>query len=789
MAGFGRRGAGCMVVAAVCLAVLAGCAPTSLSPTAYDITVRIDPPTHRLAGQTVITLERDPASGPDGQWATLDFTLNRALKIEHITAQGATVISHTTSEPPSDTGDEPGNPVATSTNSTQPAAPATEGTTGRAEPAKSAGQPSSAERKPAPSSPNGTDPRLDLSHRLILANVSAAPRVTFTYSGQLVQDVQAGEKRGQIHNRLMAAHIAPEGIYLDERGGWYPFWHRQPDRPAAQLADYHLTVEPVKGMDLVAGACFDADASSSTGKLVWNSSYPMEGLVLAGGPHCVKSRDAAGIHLSLHYSLPEDEQSREVIEKNTDLFLAAAAGYLERYQPLIGPFPFPDYAIVENFFSSGFAFPEFTLLNKALFQMGRRALGHGFLDHEMLHCWWGNGIYVDPGDGNWCEALTSYGANYYGYVLDGDDEGARKHRRNCCMTVSSIKPADDRPLGDFDRAGGPGREVGYSKGTMVFHMLTRRIGQENFWRAMRHLTRDYIGRYANWKTIQDICEEESGVKLDRFMQDWVRTAGAPRIELLSAVWLPEEHAVEVTLAQNETDFGLNVPLQLVYDDGSSKDELASLDGPAATVRLESDKPAHTVVLDPDYQTLRRVRPDELIPSFRVTRSAGRLLIVTPAEPLSRFYDTVIEDSIGRDTSKQITRRTAADVTDTDLAGKSVLVLGDAVRAAPVQALLARTICPVKFEATAFRVDDTLYDSPGHAVLCTVHHPDFPEGAVTLYYGNSETALGRSDLLGYYRDSLVVFQTSSRQVDGETIYEGRPIARRDFETLQSVEVSR
>jgi hypothetical protein len=59
----------------------------------------------------------------------------------------------------------------------------------------------------------------------------------------------------------------------------------------------------------------------------------------------------------------------------------------------------------------------------------------------------------------------------------------------------------------------------------------------------------------------------------------------------------------------------------------------------------------------------------------------------------------------------------------------------------------------------------------------------------LYYGNSETALGRADLLGFYRDSLVVFETSSRQVRDETIYEGRPIARRDFETLQVIEVSR
>jgi aminopeptidase N len=748
---------GWALVPAVWVAAIVGCAPVSVSPTAYDISVRIEPATHRLSGETVMTLRREPAAGLAGQWVTLDFALNRALKIDEITGEGATVIRHVTSEPPPESDDQTGISVVPGAAATQPAI-------------------------------NPAQP-LYLVHRLVLRSVGAAPSVKLTYSGQLVQDVQAGEKRGQIHNRLVAAHIGPEGIYLDERGGWYPFWYRQPDRPVGELADYRLTVEPVAGMELVAGACFDADASRASGKLVWHSTYPLEGLVLVGGPHRIKERDVDGIHLSLHYSLPEDEQSREVIEKNTDLFLAAAAGYLERYQPLVGPFPFRNYSIVENFFSSGFAFPEFTLLNKALFQMGRRALGHGFLDHEMLHCWWGNGIYVDPEDGNWCEALTSYGANYYGYVLDGDDRGARKHRRNCCMIVSAIKPEDDKPLGSFDRPGGSGREVGYNKGTMVFHMLATRIGQENFWNAMRRLTREYVGHYANWKTLQELCEQESGVKLDRFIQDWVRSGGAPRIELSRAVWLPDEHAVEVTVTQAATHFELNVPLRLVRDDGSSKDQVAVLDGPAATVRLESDKPVRSVVLDPDYQILRRVRPDEMIPNGAVTRSARELVIVAPAEPMSRFYEIVREDFIGDDNSKQVTRRTAADVTEADLSGKSVLILGDAVRAAPVQALLARTVCPIKWEADGFRIDDTLYDSPGNAVLCTVHHPDSPEQAVTLYYGNSETALGRSDLLGYYRDSLVVFETSSRQVGDETVYEGRPIARRDFETLQSLEVSR
>ena len=94
---------------------------------------------------------------------------------------------------------------------------------------------------------------------------------------------------------------------------------------------------------------------------------------------------------------------------------------LERYEPLLGPYPAREFTVVDNFFSSGFAFPTFTLLSSAVIDMGVRSqTTHGYIDHEMLHCWWGNGVHVDPRDGNWCEALASYGANYYGQDRKSD---------------------------------------------------------------------------------------------------------------------------------------------------------------------------------------------------------------------------------------------------------------------------------------------------------------------------------------------------------------------------------
>jgi aminopeptidase N len=724
------------------LAALCGCATSaSVRATAYDIRVRLDPATHQLHGETVVTLRREPRQGFGFELVTVEFALNRALKVKTLMSRGAKVREHTLREPPTSA---PSN-----------------------DPDRSA---------------------LIAIHRVVLYSVGQEPTLTFKFSGELFQDVQAGEKHGQIHNLMMAAHISPEGIFLDENGGWYPSVHHDPAHAQGELATYHLTADPVSGMKLVAGADPDEQAAQRSGKLVWSGKYPMPGLALVGGAHQVKEEEAGAIHLALHYSVPTDEQSRGTIEANTGLFLAAAKEYLQRYPPLIGPYPFDSYTIVENFFSSGFAFPEFTLLNQVLLQMGPRALMHGYLDHEMLHSWWGNTIYVDPADGDWCEAITSYAANYYGYVLDGDEQGARNQRRNCCVAVSRLKPEDDKPLGTFGGPDGAGRDIGYGKGAMVFYMLARQIGQDNFWAALRRLTNEYTGRYANWRTLQGLFEQQSGTKLDAFFRQWVRAPQTPRVELQAATWRERDHTLDVTLAQSPTAFALAVPLRVVYEDGTRLDRSVEFDTPTATVRVHLDRRPSSVVLDADYQVLRRLSPAEIIPSSGTTRAARQLLVTTSGEPVSKFFQRVIEDFSGEPGMKEVTQRTASDVTAADLAQQSVLILGDAVRSAPVQALLARTDCPIRWPDSGFEIGGVVYAGPEQSVLCTVHHPDLPEGGITLYYGNSEAALGRSDLLLFYRDSLVIFETTGREVDGSLKYDSRVVGRQDFESPQSIAVA-
>jgi hypothetical protein len=730
----GRAVLGCLAVA------LAACVPPPLAvrPVSCAVDVRLDPASRTLEARAQLELEELEARPGPGRRGRVELKLNPDLLLDAVRAEGATLVSRTSRR----------------------------GRAGR-----------------------GDDPVVPTTLRLLLEPTGRPIRLTLDYQGRLSQDVAAGEREGRVHNFAVSAHIGTEGVYLDDDGYWYPVLARAADAdPAGGLVDYRLTADPIEGFELVAG--LQRAQPSADPRLHWSSPFPLDGMVLLGGPLARASRPHGAVLLHAVLSPGKEAVARDILD--------ASAENLERYVPLVGPYPFREFTVLEAFFSSGFAFPGCTQIAGSQLSEHQQYRRHGYLDHELLHNWWGNGVLVDPRDGNWCEGLASYLGNYYGYVLDGDEAGARKERRNQSNFLSGIEPGEDLPLGTFGRDAGAGRGVGYMKGAAVFHMLERKIGGAAFFAGLRRLTGERMGRHTSWDDIRAAMEAESQADLSPFFEQWVRRGGAPLLRLLDAVWEPGSTELRLTISQGPTDFQLDVPLRLFYGE-RSVEWVVEVDAPVDEVRVPCESAGLTAVeLDPDYHVFRKLRPEEVMPTSALTRGGPKLLIVVPRGALPEAYRPVVDSFsravLGDEGQKKQGRSVrvlgAERVGARDLSASGVLILGDAVREAAVRQFLARTRSPVVWTATGFRIEGEAYEDPAHAVLLTVHHPDRPGAGVTVYRGNSPGALANARVLSFYPNSLLVFESPTGEAAAQAAAGGMPptrvVRRMDFEFHERIE---
>lgn len=598
------------------------------------------------------------------------------------------------------------------------------------------------------------------------------------WHGLLREDVAAGEKRGEIHNFRVRTHIAPEGIHLSDGSAWYPRLPRQDDdTPVAERretlpAHFELAVREVPGQVLVAsGDRYPGEPEP--GWTTWRSPFPLDGVALHGGPHQVHRRQVGEVAVRVHLPAEAAPFAAGVLD--------AVESYLALYQPLLGPYPFRELAVVENFFSSGFAYPGFTVLGPGVIEMGPGALRPGYLDHEMLHNWWGNGVLASNLDGNWLEGLTSYCANYMRHVLEGRPEKAREQRRDLTQRLSLV--AEPEPLGRFGLPEGPGNLIGYQKGAQVFAQLARTVGQETLWKALLRLFEERKGRPTGWddirRAVEATVEEASGRRPDlgAFFELWVRQGELPELTVESAVLEPEGPRLRLAVRRSgPSGPPLVLPLRLVSPGGASSAEVTVTgEGGSFTLELPEGPPPRALEVDPDYLLLRKVPARIVMPTLAGIFGPTPLTVFRAAEDLGG-YDAVGEALAGRydDEHADALEKVKGAFAWEALPEGHALVLGAAALSPDAAEVLEGA--GVRVAADSFTVEGQEYAEPGDALLVCRRNPRDPGGVLCFYKGNGAEALARAYLLTFYGgNSLIVFRG------------GSPLLRRDFEEVERVEV--
>lgn len=410
------------------------------------------------------------------------------------------------------------------------------------------------------------------------------------------------------------------GTFLPDSSGWYPYI-------AGKLASYRLSIElPAGQRGIVPGQLIEESESNEGYHARFEFPSPTGGIDLMAGPYTVETRtmrSAGGKPIQLRtYFHPQ-------ITDLAPAYLDSVKEYIELYESWIGAYPFSEFSVVSSPTPTGFGMPTLTYLGIDVLRLP--FIRSTSLGHEVLHNWWGNGVYPDYARGNWSEGLTTFMADY-AYKERESPEAAREMRRGWLRDFAALSPGQDAPLSTFtSRTHGATQIVGYNKAAMIFYMLRDLLGRETFDRALQTFWREQRFRIASWADLQRAFEAASGQDLSVFFDQWLSQAGAPVVRIANAAHAKPEsgqHRITVTLEQTDPPYRLRVPVAIRTGEN---EELRTLDLESGRQVFTLDVAARPleVVLDPSLQLFRRLMPDEAPPILRqvmVDRAAVTVLL-------------------------------------------------------------------------------------------------------------------------------------------------------------------
>jgi hypothetical protein len=456
--------------------------------------------------------------------------------------------------------------------------------------------------------------------------------------------------------------ISGEGAFLLPGSGWYP-------QINSSESSYRVRVTAPEGMHAVTLGRLERFAVEG-GKSVteWTAEHPTRGLPLSAGPYALRSIQEGGIAIQT-FLFPGTRELAPV-------YLRASAEHVRFYSELHGPYPFPKFAVVENFFPTGFGFPSFTLLGTEVLKLP--FIPATSLKHEVAHCWWGNGVLVDYSRGNWSEGLTTYVADYLSRELESEAEG-REYRTQVLRDFALLAHGQDFPLSRFVSRTDPGsRAVGYGKAMFVFHMARSMAGEDAFWDGLRSVYRDKLFEEASWDDFREAFVRQGGwnrSEAERFWKQWVHRAGAPVLSLDRVDITAETQGwrVRATLRQEGEPYSLQIPVVL-QSEGGKIERTLHVEGPEHPFELTSKGRPTRLLIDPDHHVFRLLSPIEVPATVNSLKGSVSLVGVLSEgwegmEPVLR----ALLVSLGHSGAPVARERTLAPGV---LQGRDLLVLGE-----------------------------------------------------------------------------------------------------------------
>ena len=468
--------------------------------------------------------------------------------------------------------------------------------------------------------------------------------------------------------------IGTGGVFLAGSTAWVPTF-------GDGLVTFTLTVRGLTPpWDVVSqgGRIHHETAADGSRTTTWECTSPQEEVYLVAGSWYEYSTTAG--RTTLYAFLRKDDPA--MAEK----YLKATRRYLKLYENMLPPFPYPSFALVENFWETGYGMPGFTLLGPQVIRFPWILTSS--YPHELLHNWWGNSAYVDFSTGNWCEGLTAYMADH----LFAEQKGrGAVYRRATLKKYTDFATADrDFPLSEFHgRFSAASEAVGYGKSLMLFHMVRRAVGDRAFLESLSRFWEDVKFRRASFADIARAVSRTSGGDWTHFFETWVDRVGAPRLEIVSvtATETPDspDHPWEVRLelrqVHEDEPWPMSVPVAVTVE-GRGEAILAEVGTCLSSCALTIPCPSRPlrVDVDPAFDVMRRLDPLEVPPALSTLFGTRDPTFVLPSDAPPAELEAWKE--LAAHWAAPGTPRMVGDDEAATLPGGSVWVLGRTNRFGP-----------------------------------------------------------------------------------------------------------
>lgn len=301
----------------------------------------------------------------------------------------------------------------------------------------------------------------------------------------------------------------------------------------------------------------------------------------------------------INYIYPEDlsyAQSRTPV----------TVDIMNLYADLFEPYPFADekYGHAEFGWGGGMEHTTVSFMG---------GLSRSLIAHELGHQWFGNKVTC----GSWQDIWLNEGFATYlaGMVIENFD-GNTDFRSWKQDKISSITQENDGsvyiPAQDTTSVNRIfSSRLSYNKGSMVLHMLRKKLGDAVFFQGLKDYLADptLVYGYAKTEDLIRIMEDASGEDLNEFFDDWIYGQGHPRYTIQ---WNQANGQANLNLKISQTQshpsvsfFEVPVPLRLIGTQGETLDIVLN-----NTVNDQTFQPAvgftvQSVLFDPEKDIISR----------------------------------------------------------------------------------------------------------------------------------------------------------------------------------------